>query len=332
MILRLLLLGALATTAPVALMPRAEAAPATFSSLVESSQLPYVGELVVNGKTVLRVTHGSGDRRRHEVLAPAGMRGEVIVDNGKTRWHHSPRTSQVDIAPSEQGYRRPDMSERLLERNFRLHVMRKDRVAGRPTTVVDVLPRHAGRPFQRLWMDEETGLPLRVERRTPQGTLISVSEFRTIQVPAKLPPDAFEFALPPRARVTSSVQMIATGSTLAELKTPVPFPVKMPTYLPSGFEVMTVHLFENKGVRSIHWRLSDGLDMLSLFQTDRAHRAPRPPGAHSVTVDDFQGFVVGQGPHRMVCWDTSEGAFSLVGDLSESELTRIAASTAPKPQ
>lgn len=330
MIPRLLLLSALATSLPLGPIPAALAAPATFESLVESNQLPYIGELVVNGKTVLRVTHGPGDRRRQEVMAPAGMRGEVIVDNGKTRWHHSPRTSQVDIAPSELSYKRPALSARLLERNFRLRVLRKESVAGRPTTVVDVLPRHVGRPSQRLWMDEATGLPLRVERHSPQGGMISSSEFRSIQVPAKLPADAFEFALPAHARVSSSVQMIATGSTLADLKTPMPFPIKMPTYLPPGFEVITVHLFENNGVRSIHWRLSDGLYMLSLFQTDREHRAQRPAGAHTVTIADAQGFIVGQGAHHMLCWDTPEGAFSLIGDLTESELTRIAASTTPK--
>lgn len=330
MIGRVLLATAIATSSPLLELPAAHAAPATFERLVASTQLPYIGELVVNGKTVLRVMHGSGDRRRHEVVAPAGMRGELIVDNGKTRWHHSPRTHQVDIAPSELGAKRLSLSERLLERNFRLHVLRKEKVAGRAATVVDILPRHAGRPFQRLWMDEATGLPLRVERRTPQGVLIAKSEFKSIQVPAKLPTDAFEFALPPRARVTSTVQMIATGSTIADLKTPLPFPIKMPSYMPPGFEVVTVHLFENKGVRSVHWRLSDGLDMLSLFQTDRAHKAQRPPGAHDVAIANTQGFVVGQGPHRMLCWDTPEGAFSLVGDLTESELTRIAASTAPR--
>ncbi|HEY9855635.1 MAG TPA: sigma-E factor regulatory protein RseB domain-containing protein [Stenomitos sp.] len=326
MISRLLVLGALAVTTTASPVP-AEAAPATFESLVKSSQLPYVGELVVNGSTVLKVMHGSGDRRRHEVLSPAGIRGEVIVDNGKTRWHHSPRTGQVDIAPSELNNKRPAASERLLEHNFNLKLLRKEKVAGRSTNVVDVLPRHAGRPSERLWMDEATGLPLRVERRTPEGALISTSEFRSIQVPAKVPADAFDFALPARARVTSSVQMIATGSTLADLKTATPFPVKMPTYLPPGFEVVTVHLFENNGVRSIHWRLSDGLDTLSLFQTDREHHAQRPPGAHSIAIAQGEGFVVGQGPHRMVCWQTPEGAFSLVGDLSEAELTRIAAST-----
>lgn len=328
MIPRVLLLGALVSSASLP-MPAVAAAPPTFATLVHSSQLPYVGELVVNGQTVLKVTHGPGDRRRHEVLAPAGMRGEVVVDNGRTRWHLSPRTHRVDITPSELSYRRPDVTERLLARNFRLKVLRHERVAGRSTYVVDVQPLHAGRPSQRFWMDEATGLPLRVERRTPRGALLSKSEFRTIHVPAELPPDAFEFAVPTRARVGSSVQMIATGSTLAEIKTPTPFPVKMPTYLPAGFEVVTVHLFENRGIRSIHWRLSDGLDTLSLFQTDREHRAQRPPGAHAVAIASAEGFVVGQGPHRMVCWDTPEGAFSLVGDLTEQELTRIAASTAP---
>lgn len=330
MIQRLLLLSALISSVPFAPSADAAAAPATFSSLIHASQLPYAGELVVNGQTVLKIMHGPGDRRRQEVLAPAGMRGEVIVDNGKTRWHLSPRTNQVDIAPSELSYKREASSVRLLERNFRLKVLRKERVAGRLTHVVDVQPVHPGRPSQRFWMDEETGLPLRVERRSPQGALLSKSEFRKIQVPTKLPADAFEFALPARARVSSSVQMIATGSTLTEIKPPTPFPVKMPTYLPSGFEVVTVHLFENRGIRSIHWRLSDGLDTLSLFQTDREHRAQRPHGAHRVTIASAEGFVVDQGPYRMVCWDTPEGAFTLVGDLSERELMHIAASTSAK--
>lgn len=326
----------LLTTLFVALSAWGSARPAhavnptpTFAQLVKAGQLPYRGELVINGRTVLRVSHGGPGRQRQEVLAPPDMAGELVIDNGHTRWHYSPRTGRVDIAPSSYGLRRSDQNERLLERNFQLRVIRLEAVAGRPATVVELRPRYQARMSQRLWLDTATGIPLRVQRINPQGAVIETNEFRHLVAPTAVAPSDFEFALPARAKVTSSVQMVAMGRSLADLKVPLPFGVRMPGYLPPGFEVMYVQLFETHGVRSIHWRLSDGLDTLSLFQTSRDHEAQRPEGAQDMALPNATGYMVGHGWHHMLCWDSSAGSFSLVGDLSPEELKRVAASTKP---
>ncbi|HEY9897636.1 MAG TPA: sigma-E factor regulatory protein RseB domain-containing protein [Pantanalinema sp.] len=312
------------------LSPSAQAtAEPSFARLVQAGQVPYVGELVVNGRTVLRVTHGAGDRRRQEVVSPARMAGELVVDNGKTRWHYSPRTQRVDITPSTLGLRRPMVSERLLSRNFRLEVGSRATVLGRPTRIVEIVPLHPGRSRQRLWMDVATGLALRTEHLSPSGLVLDRSEFRSIQVQTALKPDAFEFTLPPRAKVGSSVQVLASGQTLDEIDVELPFTPRLPSYLPAGFEVLDVQVFESKGVRNVHWRLSDGLGMLSLFQATRESMPPMPEDAREVTFEGGRGHVLGHGSHRMLCWEMPNGSYSLVGDLAQSELTKIAASTAP---
>lgn len=323
--------GLLSAPLPLlAIQPSSPAIPApSMATLVQSSQVPYLGEMIVNHRTRLRVWHGAGDRRRQEVLSPAAMMGELIVDNGRTRWHYSPRTQDVDVSPSSLSLRRPDTSERLLSSNFRLIAIGQETVAGRPTRIVELRSIYPARGSQRLWLDTATGLPLRIERRDPEGHLVESSEFTSIQVPAKLKSETFEFVVPSRAKVTTNVQVIASGRSLPELKTRLPFPVKMPTYLPPGFEVLDVHVIETKGVRSLHWRLSDGLDMLSLFQTNREHFAPRPALAEAFSSGLTQGYLVTHGDHRMLCWKTRAGAFTLIGDLGKAELDQIAASTAP---
>lgn len=319
----------LLTCALLGLSLPAQAAEPSFSALVRARELPYIGELVINGRTVVRVTHGAGDRIRQEVLFPPGMAGELILDNGRTRWHYSPRTSLVDISPSVVSTRQQHVSERLMARNFKLVVRKKAVIADRPTLVVEVLPLLAGRDSQRLWLDQATLVPLRVERLSPEGQLRESSEFRRIEVPATPAPDAFEFALPPHARVSTSVNLIASGRGLGDLKAQTSFPIKMPSYLPQGFEVLDCHLIETRGVRSIHWRLSDGLDMMSLFQTDREHGHPQPPGARALDLKQARGYMLERGAHRMLCWVTDTGAFTLIGDLNLEELKKIAASTMP---
>lgn len=312
------------------LSPSAQAAvEPSFARLVQAGSIPYVGELVVNGRTVLRVTHGAGGRRRQEVVSPPRMAGELVVDNGKTRWHYSPRTRRVDITPSTLGARRPMASERLLSRNFKLAVGAQATVLGRPARIVEIVPLHPGRTRQRLWMDTETGLALRTEHLSPSGLVVDRSEFRSLQLNPVLKPEAFEFTLPRRAKVGSSVQVLATGPTLEDLEVSLPFTPRLPDYLPEGFEVIDVQVFESKGVRNVHWRLSDGLGMLSLFQATRESLPHRPDDAREVTFEGGRGYVVGHGSHRMLCWEMPHGSYSLVGDLAESELTRIASSTAP---
>lgn len=313
----------------VVLAAPAAAEPVTLARLVRARQVPYQGELVVNGKTVIRVSHGTGDRLRHEVLSPPTLVGELIVDNGRTRWHYSPRNQRVDVGPSSASPLSLDASERLLARNFRLVASGSRTIAGRATVLAELVPARSRLPVRRLWLDVATGLPLRTERLDRLGKVSEVSEFRQLRAPATVPPETFEFMVPAQARVTNTVQLVASGRSLAELQGQLPFTARLPGYLPEGFELMDVHLIETRGVQSLHLRLSDGLDILSLFQAGRVHQAMRPEAARSVQIGRTEGFLTQHGGHPMLCWATPDGAFTLMGDLDQGQLIKIGASLSP---
>lgn len=305
----------------------AQAAAPSMEALVRSSNVPFQGTLVINGQTVVKVVHGSGDRRRQEILSPLRMKGDLIVDNGKTLWHFSPRTQKVDLSPTRQWGDRVADRLRLLTQNYRMNVVGSEKVAGRTVHVVDLQPTHANRGSQRLWLDQVHAVPLRIERRSAKGTVLERTEFREISFLDQVDPELFLLELPQNVAVTTSVRLLASGRTLGDLGDQVPFAVTLPAYLPVGFEGLDIQLFESKGVKSLHWRLTDGLTTLSLFMTDKNHQ-PELPSARTVELAPKQKAHLLEHPgRRTLCWTAQRASYAMVGDLTEAELLKIARST-----
>lgn len=322
--MRGLLLGALIAGS---LSGPASAAEPSLDALVRASGVPYEGLLVINGQTIVRVRHGAGDRRRQEFVAPPRMKGDLIVDNGMTLWHFSPRTQKVELSPTRQWADRVPDRLRLLSRNYQMKVLGREKVAGRPTHVVELQPTHAGRPSQRLWLDQVHGVPLRVERRSARGQLLERSEFSEIAFPEAMDPAQFQLELPANAAVTTSVRLLASGRTFADLPEPLPFPARLPGFLPAGFEALDVHLFESKGVKSLHCRLSDGLTTLSLFMTDRVHH-PELEKAREIDLSPGRkAHLIEQSGRRMLCWSDARNGYAMIGELPEGELLKVARSS-----
>jgi sigma-E factor negative regulatory protein RseB len=299
----------------------------SLDALVRSSSVPYEGTMVINGRTVVKVVHGPGDRKRQEIVSPLRMKGDLIVDNGKTLWHFSPRTQKVDLSPTRQWGDRIADRLRLLTQNYRMKVMGREKVAGRPTHVVELQSTHANRGSQRLWLDHDHAVPLRIERRSAQGRLLERTEFSEIAFPDGVSSEHFRLELPDNVAVTTSVRLLASGRTADELGDLIPFPVQMPAYLPPGYELLDVHLFEAKGVKSLHWRLSDGLTTLSLFMTNKDHH-PELRTAREIDLAPKQKAHLLEHPGRKtLCWKDERLGYAMVGELTEDELVKIARST-----
>ena len=299
----------------------------SMEALVRSSNVPFQGTLIINGQTVVKVVHGAGDRRRQEILSPLRMKGDLMVDSGKTLWHFSPRTQKVDLSPTRQWGDRVADRLRLLSQNYRMGLVGKEKVAGRTVHVVELLPTHGDRGSQRLWLDQVHAVPLRIERRSARGKLLERSEFREIDFLDQVDPDLFLLELPQNVAVTTSVRLLAAGRTLADLGDQLPFAVKLPAYLPQGFEGMDMQLFESKGVKSLHWRLSDGLTTLSLFMTGKEHQ-PELPSSRALELAPKQKAHLLEHPgRRTLCWTADRVSYAMIGDLTEPELLKIARST-----
>lgn len=299
----------------------------SLEALVSAGNVPYEGTLVINGDTVVRVVHGPGDLKRQEIVAPLRLKGDLIVDNGKTLWHFSPRTQKVDLSPTRQWGERTSERLRLLTQNYRMKVLGRERVAGRAVHIVELQSAHANRGSQRLWLDQVHAVPLRMERRSAKGRLLERNEFREIVFPDRVDPAHFLLELPPNVAVTTSVRFLASGRTLADLRDQLPFSVRLPAYLPGGFEVLDLHLFESKGVKSLHWRLSDGLSTLSLFLTDKAHHPELPASRAIDLAPGRKAHLVEHPGRRTLCWMDARLGYAMVGELAEDELIKVARST-----
>lgn len=88
----------------------------------------------------------------------------------------------------------PALSDEVLH-NYLLSVKTGKSVLGRAVVIVDVNPRDHFRYGYRLWLDEQTGLPLISQVRGGQGQIIEQMRFASIEFPDEIPEAAVQFGL-----------------------------------------------------------------------------------------------------------------------------------------
>ncbi len=289
--------------------------------------LSYTGTKRLAGQTKFLVQHGPGGKVRIEYLSPPKMKGELVIDNGQARWYFSPGNGQLDISPSESSLRAPAFFERLLLANYRPVFGKDSVIAGRKVRCLDLVPRRSGRFRRRLWLDLATQLPLRVERRNQKGKMLDFSEFTAIEFHPMPRAGAFDLVLPSRSHPTTVVGRIAYGKSLSEVRASIDFPAELPAILPSGYEVLDVQVFDVKKVRSLHWRLTDGMNTLSLFVASSRHRTPPSREAKVFDLGPADAFFASRDNANMLTWTTPTNSYTLVGLLPKAAMKRVAVST-----
>lgn len=289
--------------------------------------LTYTGLLLINGTQRAQVTHGGGHQHRQAFFGPKGEVADVLVTDGRIRWHYAQRLNLVRLTPMDEG---TSLSSRLtlLNRNYRFQVMGQAKKAGRLVVLTRFLPRNAGNMTHMLWVDPNTYLPLAVERRTGDGRLLDRSEYLRIHYAPRLAAKAFQFSIPEGCKVQSYLTMLAHGD--AHLKPPatMAFRPPQPRALPPGYSLMAWKYFTgNREVPTFNWRFHDGLNSLSLFAV-KGHYQPEPPSnAKVLELGAKRAFLVEQGANRMLMWKVNEIGYTLVGHVPDEEMLKVARST-----
>lgn len=255
---------------------------------------------------------------RMEFIAPPG---DILVDNFKRSWFLSLRRRRMVERESRLGGLRratQEVVQRIERGELQAQWDGRDVVAGRDADIVRVSPRgRSDAPSRRFWIDRETGLRLKTEDVGPRGRVLSSSYFLTVDLRPDLTKADFERPdLPPGVRLVRDNKRSFPSIQAAQRV--VKFSLRQPEYLPPGFRLATVSVTEFKGHTVVVQRYTNGLNSLSVFQTDadlppfglegRKRRGPMPPG---------------RGP-RVLTWRDRDRAFALIGSLPETEMRRIA--------
>jgi len=135
--------------------------------------------------------------------------GEAIVIDGEHVWVYTPSTVPGQVirlaVPNGGPVYGYNLLGWLLDRpaeRYRPSYLRTERIAGRTTDVIQLIPAVPNLPFSKavIWVDQENALPRRLEIHEESGATrtLSLSEIRVNQ---SLPPQTFQFKVPSGARV-----------------------------------------------------------------------------------------------------------------------------------
>jgi len=223
-------------------------------------QLDYQGTLVyvANGRVeTLRVFHRlDGERERERLVAISGPVREVIRDGAKVMCIGTGDAPVAyDLHQAGRWSQALAVSEAVRLQGYRATLAGDGRVAGHAAQVVDVAAADEWRYGYRLWLERESGLPLRVDLVGHDGATIEQVAFTELQLGVR-PSDA---DLAP-----SDSRALMPMATLppAERNAPgwrVPSP-------PPGFSLRAAR-FQPHGVQLLY---SDGLASVSVY----VERAP----------------------------------------------------------
>jgi outer membrane lipoprotein carrier protein len=135
--------------------------------------------------------------------------GEAIVIDGKHVWIYTPSTVPGQVirmrVPSGGPVYGYNLLAWLLDRpaeRYRASYLRSERVAGRTTDVIELVPAVPDLPFTRaiVWLDREDALPRKLEIKEQSGATRTLSLSR-IRANEAVPKQVFTFKVPAKVRV-----------------------------------------------------------------------------------------------------------------------------------
>lgn len=326
---------ALAAAALLAVHARGgEDALAVLRRSLEAAAVPYEGQVhVASGagaqarEATVSVRYQSPQRYRREISDRRGFPTATIVSDGRSEWVYDRRRRMAWRGePADADYKLldPDEELELLSRNYEFRLAGREAVAGLPCDVLELRSRD-GRLAQRLWSERARGLILRRESFSHDGRAGSRMRFLRVRLPARHSAEDFEFHPPAGVRVLESGlkpdYMGLEEAAQATGMTPRP-----PAWLPPGYMFESVNLLPHKGATMLHYRYSDGADVLSLFQCPRGVRLDLGRAASEPARVGGSRGRLWVGPDGKVLEWSAGDRFALVGALRLEELRRVAES------
>ncbi len=288
---------------------------------------PYRGEVTVTRGKVerrLRVSFAPPGRYRRERLGADGRPELVAVSDGKTEWVADLARSRAWRGPASGALDKisgPEEDFERLAENYDVSEA-SGGALGRAARVFELRAKEGGVLRRRLWADPKTGIVLRSQSFRPDGALASEERFTRLELEAP-DPAAFRYSPPPGVVARERLGRDYLG--LDEAKAASGQEPRLPSWLPAGYSFESLDVLPRKRGNVLHYRFTDGVDVLSLFQCPKGVRL----GFGKRPVEKMR---LAGGPARrswtrdgtVLSWEN--GRMVLVGPLPDGILERVAES------
>jgi sigma-E factor negative regulatory protein RseB len=192
-----------------------------------------------------------------------------------------------------------------LDALYELSLQKGHKLLGRSIQVIDIRPKDAYRYGYRLWLDEETAMPLRTVVSDGSGRPIEQIQFTRLEMKDRISARDVE----PTVDATG-FQWVRTGRKLAAMPQLPTANGWRPLRVPPGFRLVASRLQVMPGspMPAQHLIFSDGIAAVSVFIEPGAPTGPRPPetssmgsaNAYSTSVEGHVVTAVGEVPPATV--------------------------------
>jgi hypothetical protein len=174
-------------------------------------------------------------------------------------------------------------------------------------------------------VDKKHGLILQSQAFGPDGSLTASQRFATIRFPKSQKDSLFVFT-PPAGAAVSERQPSQT-LTLADVKPISGLEPRTPAWLPPGYVFKSLDVIPRGKKKIVHYRFSDGMNVLSLFQCpSRVKLDFGPRRGEKVALAAGSGRLAAVPEGLALAWSSKGGKFLLVGALASDDMKRVAES------
>jgi outer membrane lipoprotein-sorting protein len=277
--------------------------------------------------TQAHVVHGVKGQYRMEYVQPAAAKGRVVYSNGQTQWQYEPRRNLLattNLVPESEQNERD--TEDLVARNYKIVLVSEDETTtGRPSSLLELLPRQEGKSSQKRWIDRQTFKTLRIETHYPDGILARRIAYTSVVLPAQVA--SRDFA-PPTSPSLRRVTTPASSNILPMHDQTAPVrSLGLRAEAALGFQLTQVASSPVEEAQTAHLLYSDGIESVSVFvQNGGPPVLAKAPGWHTVNIAGRPAFENRDGHLDAVVWTQGSHRYTAVSHLEPKALQRFVSS------
>ena len=265
----------------------------------------------------MRIVHRVEDGRSLERLVSLDGSGREVVRTREEVHAYLPDRKVVLVEP------RGDEGSLLkalptpgpkLDKYYDLAVRKGHKILGRDIVLIDVRPKDGYRYGYRLWLDEETAMPLRSVVGDGAGRQVEQILFTRLEIKDRIPARDVEPGVD-----ASGFQWVRTGRKLAAMPQLPSNQGWHPVRVPPGFRLVASRLQAMPGspMPAQHLIFSDGIAAISVFIEPAPSGGPRPPEASKMgSANAYSTSVHGH-------------VVTAIGEVPPATVREIASSVAP---
>jgi outer membrane lipoprotein-sorting protein len=265
------------------------------------------------------VKHQGPGRTRIEYSDPPLLQGDILLVNGGRIFKYIRRQNRILEGPvpmDEFNSRAQAFLQGVMKGRITVRVVGSEQIAGQSASIVEIRSVRGSAFFKRLWIDEKTGVRLKIEDADPQGNVISTSYFTRVEYAPIFRPRDFSPASLPNVPHEPLLPDTPPLPNVQAAQQQVPYPIREPS-LPAGFSLKGVWVVPSAGPPVTILRYTDGVITFALFQ----HPARLPINAPEQKRMPPPRLINGAAR-----WISGDRSYFLIGNLKPESFQQIVSS------